>query len=348
MNVLKLFARTWLPPFLVGVALLTAMHTGYFLHTYRVEIFSKRVPFHSLVQLYGLTALHSAILSINIAIFLSGGMAAFNLRKHARWLSFKLLPHFLGIIVVLSMLSFLLNAVNSPAIHLRQKALLHAVMVTAPGQPLAPVNPSSFEGQAGTINIFTLRIKTDSLEKAVMSSRQQLLRFIGKAMSRTNAIEVYAYKRLETTGITFEEVKINSTDTWVKAPQLADLQAIDLKAEEIRRLADTVRGNTERQWRYYQHPFYVIELFTLGFLIAITHRRRRPGRLILMLVTAVVLYKFFFRFDLALEITAADERLDTWLIYMIPVFVGAAACVLGYVNIRINLIPLHKRLMTLR
>jgi hypothetical protein len=269
---LQLFIRSWLKPFTIPLLVLMVMGQG--------------------------------ITYANPLVFFVSGFAGWRLARNWWQLPIRMLPGFLRIILVLSLVSFLL------------------IIFVKPNGP----------GPRPSRGLFPLRAGGDSLNKRIQAPRRQLIDYMSANLSKEEASETVWLDSLEALHISEEEIHWqpavpgNSYSPW----------KIDTLMGAVRKVQTLIDLNTGQEWRYYQHPLYMVLLFTLGFLIGASFGRR--GLLGLILFTPPIYYLYWL-IGQGLENAAKKDSFGPWFTYLLPILVGAVACAALYTFLRTSIKP---------
>ncbi len=260
-----------------------------------------------IIPLLVLMVMGQAITYANPLVFFVSGFAGWRLARNWWQLPIRMLPGFLRIIVVLSVASFLL------------------IIFVKPNGP----------GPRPSRGLFPLRASADSLNKKILAPRQQLIDYMGANLSKEEASETVWLDSLEALHISEEEIRWQSGSAAAPGNSYSPWK-IDTLMGAVRKVQTLIDLNTRQEWRYYQHPLYIVLLFTLGFLIGATFGRR--GLLGLLLFTPPIYYLYWL-IGQGLENAAQKDNFGPWFTYLLPILTGAVACTALYTFLRTGIRP---------
>jgi lipopolysaccharide export LptBFGC system permease protein LptF len=318
-NTWQLFSRYWLRPFAIVLAVLIVVYTAYFFYTYHIA--SKHLSFALLLKLLVLVLLYAAIVCLNAAVFFAAGIAGRGLARVWYQQPVRLFPGFLLILLPLALVTFLLTAFVKPAISFQQSKLVPKV-VTAPSD---------------TLGLFSLHTAAKPLHKELAAPRKQLIDSISKYISRDQAYALTWIDTLSAVGISEEEVDWRQFSgygySWYGFHPPGTYALLD----EIHRIQGQIGLITEQRWRCFQQPIYLLLFFSLGLFLGTCFLRYPLWALLLF--TTVVYFVYLLMISEGIENAAKKDNFSSWLVYLLPVCIVLAACVILYVFIRTTFKP---------
>jgi len=318
-NTWHLFSHHWVRPFAIVLAVLIVVYTAYFLYDHHV--FTRHLPFPLLLKLLALTLLYAAIVCLNAAIFFAAGIAGRSLARVWYQQPVRLFPGFLLILLPLSLATFLLTAFVKPAISFQQSKLLPKVV------------SSPFD----TLGLFSLYEAAKPLHNELAVPREQLIDSIGKYISREQAHALTWLDTLAAVGISEEEVDWHQFSglgySWYGfyPPGTYDIM------EKVHRIQGRLDLNIAQRWRCFQQPIYLLLFFSLGLFLGTCFLRYPLWALLLF--TSVVYFVYLLMISEGIENAARKDNFASWVVYLLPVCIVLAACIILYYFIRTTFKP---------
>jgi len=314
-----LFTRHLGRPFAIMLAVLVIVYTAYFFYNHRIAAQHLSLPL--LLKLLVLALLYAAIICLNAAVFFAAGIAGRGLARAWYQQPVRLFPGFLLILLPLSLATFLLTAFVKPALSLQQSRLL-AKTAARP---------------ADTLGLFSLYTAAKPLHKELAAPRKQLIDSIGKYISREQAYALTWLDTLAAVGISEEEVNWQHFSragySWYGFHPPGTYALLD----KIHRIQGQIDLIVEQRWRCFQQPIYLLLFFSLGLFLGTCFLRYPLWALLFF--TTVVYFVYLLMISEGIENAAKKDNFSSWLVYLLPVFIVLAACVILYYFIRTTFKP---------
>ncbi|HEY0610411.1 MAG TPA: LptF/LptG family permease [Chitinophaga sp.] len=315
-NTWQLFARHWVRPFAIMLAVLTVVYTAYFFYDYHIS--AGRLSFLLLLKLLALVVLYAGIVCLNAAVFFAAGIAGRGLARSWYQQPVRLFPGFLLILLPLSLATFFLTAFVKPAISVQQSKLVPKV-ITSPSDSLG---------------LLSLYAAAKPLHKELAAPRKQLIDSIGKYMSRDQAYALTWLDTLAALGISDEEVDWHYAADPRYGFYPPGTYALLDKMHGIQGRLDL---NIEQRWRCFQQPIYLLLFFALGLFLGTCFLRYPSWALLLF--TSVVYFVYLLMISEGIENAAKKDNFPSWVVYLLPISIVLAACVILYFFIRTTFKP---------
>lgn len=317
----KLFTKHWVRPFSIMLAVLAALYTGYFFYIHYHDIASKHLPIPQLLKLLALVILYGSIAALNPAVFFISGIAGRRLARTWWQLPLRSFPRFLPVILAMSLVAFFLHAFVKPAILSQQSKLLF----------------NNIASPHETMDLPALYEAIKPLEKQLMTPRKQLIDSVGKYMSWAQANAITWLDTLEAIGISDEEVDWHYTGEFSYSRFGFYPPGTSALLDEIHRIQWQIGLNTMQRWRCYQQAMYLLLFFSLGLFLGACFIRYPLWALLFF--ASVIYYVYLLMISRGIENAARKDRFDPWFVYLLPVFIILAACVILYFFLRTTLKP---------
>jgi lipopolysaccharide export LptBFGC system permease protein LptF len=320
-NTWQLFSKHWVRPFAVTLAVLIALYTGYFFYSHYHHISAQQLSLPQLLKLLALVVLYAGIICLNAAVFFSAGIAGRRLARSWWQQPVKLFPRFLLIIGPLSLAAFFLTSFVRPAISLQQSKLLPQV-ITSPSD---------------TLGLFSLYAAAKPLNRELAAPRKQLIDSVGKYMSWNQAYVITWLDTLKAIGISDKEVDWRYTGEFGYSRYGFYPPGTSALLDEIHRIQQQIDRNTLQRWRCYQQPIYLLLFFSLGLFLGTCFLRYPLWALLFF--TSVIYYVYLLMISQGIENAAKKDRFAPWFVYLLPVCIILAACVILYFFLRTTFKP---------